>query len=95
MRAAWRALKDHAKARGIPFKLPFPIFRKFALQTQYLNLTGSTRDCLTVDRIKNDRGYVRGNIQPLTRAENSMKKARHDAIRMKAGFSWRDSEDEK
>lgn len=88
MRAAWRALKDHAKARLIPFRLPFPIFRKFALQSDYLNRKGPTAHCLTVDRIDNLKGYSSRNIQPLTRAANAMKQARRDAIRMKHGMAW-------
>ncbi|MEY2500605.1 MAG: hypothetical protein QOI07_939 [Verrucomicrobiota bacterium] len=89
MWAAWRSLKDHAKARGIPFRLSLYTFRKFALQTDYLNRTGPNGHCLTVDRKDNTKGYTPRNIQPLTRIENTMKQARRDAIRMKAGFAWR------
>lgn len=95
MRAAWRALKDHARARkseafpnGIPFTLDFEYWRRFAIQTDYLNRTGPNGHCLTVDRKDVLRGYVRGNIQPLTRSENAMKQARRDKIRMEAGMSW-------
>lgn len=95
MRAAYRNLKDHAKARksdfwpnGIPFRLTFPSFRYFALRSDYLNRTGNGGHCLTVDRIDATKGYVKGNLQPLTRIANSIKKAKIDAIRMKAGFSW-------
>jgi hypothetical protein len=42
-----------------------------------------------VDRKDNTKGYTPRNIQPLTRIENTMKQARRDAIRMKAGFAWR------
>jgi hypothetical protein len=88
MRAAFRALKDHAVARGIEFGLSFVTFRQFALQTDYLNRTGRNGHCLTVDRKDNLRGYVPGNIQPLTRAENTIKKAKRDAIRMEKGYAW-------
>lgn len=89
MRAAWQSLKDHAKARGISFRLSFYHFRKFALQTDYLNRTGRNGHCLTVDRINNRRGYYFKNIQPLTRIKNSEKRARQDEIRMKAGYAWK------
>lgn len=89
MRAAWRCLKDHAALRGIPFTLTLFQFRKFALASDYLNRTGLNGSCLTVDRIKNDQGYHYKNIQPLTRSENSMKKARQDKIRMEKGMSWK------
>jgi hypothetical protein len=90
MWAAWRALKDHAKSRGIRFTLSLRAFRFFAIATSYLNRTGNSRDCLTVDRIDNKKGYTPKNIQALTRAENSMKRARQDAIRFKAGFAWKE-----
>lgn len=90
MWSAWRQLKDHAKDRGIPFSISLFQFRKFALQSDYLNRTGSNGHCLTVDRKNNLKGYTKTNIQPLTRAENSMKKARQDAIRMRAGFKWKE-----
>jgi hypothetical protein len=89
MWAAWRALKDHAKARNLSFRLPLRHFRRFALQTDYLNRTGLNGHCLTVDRINNRFGYYLKNIQPLTRSANSEKKARQDAIRMKAGYAWK------
>lgn len=90
MWSKWRQLKDHAKARGIPFRLSLAVFVKFALQSDYLNRTGPTGTCLTVDRIENLKGYTPKNIQPLTRSANAMKQARRDAIRMKAGFAWKD-----
>lgn len=90
MKAKFRALKDSAARRGIAFRLTFYHFRKFALQTDYLNRTGPFGHCLTVDRINNERGYFLGNIQPLTRSENAIKRAKSDAIRMRAGFSWRE-----
>lgn len=89
MFAKWRTLKDHAKARGIPFTLSLRVFRKFALQTDYLNRTGPNGHCLTVDRIDNLKGYNSRNIQPLTRIENAIKKAKQDQIRMTAGYAWK------
>lgn len=95
MWAAFRALKDHAKARkskrwpgGIPFHLDLGTFIRFAKQTDYLNRTGLNGHCLTVDRIVETRGYFKNNIQPLTRIKNSEKKARQDKIRMEAGMAW-------
>lgn len=99
MWAAWRALKDHAKARksrkwrrGIPFHLTLHEFTRFAKQTNYLNRSGSNGHCLTVDRIDDDRGYFKNNIQPLTRIKNSEKKARQDAIKMAAGMAWKEKQ---
>lgn len=89
MWTAWRRLKDHAKERGITFTINLRQFRQFAIQSDYLNRTGPNGHCLTVDRINNLKGYTPRNIQPLTRAENAMKQARRDAIRLKAGFAWK------
>lgn len=98
MWAAWRSLKDHAKARkskkwpnGIPFRLPLAAFVRFAKQSDYLNRTGINGHCLTVDRINEDRGYYTNNIQPLTRAKNSEKKARQDKIRIEKGYAWQEN----
>lgn len=90
MRAAFRSLKDHAKARGILFRLSFVTFRKFALRSDYLNRRGNGKHCLTVDRIKNDKGYTPSNIQPLTREANSMKRMIWDAVRMERGMAWKE-----
>jgi hypothetical protein len=89
MRAAWRNLKDHAAARGIYFKLPFAYFRRYALRSNYLNRKGNGAQCLTVDRINNLRGYIVGNITFLTRQQNSIKQARRDEIRLRAGLAWK------
>lgn len=91
MHTAWRRLKDHAKERGIAFSLSLGTFIRFAKQSDYLNRTGPNRHCLTVDRKNNLKGYSARNIQPLTRAENAMKQARRDEIRMRAGLKWQES----
>lgn len=89
MRAAWRNLKDHAKARAIPFRLSLGTFTIFARKSDYLNRKGNGAHCLTVDRRNNLLGYTARNIQPLTRAANAMKQAHQDEIRMKAGYAWK------
>lgn len=88
MRAAFRALKDHAAARDILFTITFSEFREFAEQCDYVDLKSNTARGLTVDRIKNTKGYVPGNLQPMTRSENSVKRAKYDQRRMESGFSW-------
>lgn len=86
--AAYATLRDHAKARQIEFALTFEDFRDFALRSHYIDQRGPFAPCLTVDRRDNLRGYVRDNIQPLTRAENSRKRARQDEMRTRCGFAW-------
>lgn len=94
MKSAYRALKDHAKARGIQFTITFKYFERFAIVTKYLCKTGNTGDSLTVDRRDNLQGYVPGNIQPMTRSKNSEKLARSDARRMRCGYKWVDESPE-
>lgn len=91
MRAAFNALRHHATARGIPFSLSFLEFRKFAMHSQYLLKKGNRAGSITVDRINNLRGYVRGNIQPLTRSANAIKQAKIDEIRQRKGYAWQEN----
>jgi len=88
LQAAFATLRDHARARGIEFALDFQDFAQFAAGCLYAEKTGIHAQCVTVDRIDNLRGYVPGNIQPLSRAENSRKRNRQDEIRMNAGRAW-------
>lgn len=89
MRAHFDTLRTHARARGIEFSLTFQQFAQFASESSYLELTGPFRMCLTVDRIDNTKGYVAGNIQPLTRSANSVKRCKQDAARMRHGYAWK------
>jgi len=88
MWAQWRRLKDSARRRRINFCLPLWYFEMFARQTEYLTRVGKTGGSLTVDRKNNLLGYVVGNIQPMTLAENSVKQAKWDQRRMEAGYAW-------
>jgi hypothetical protein len=86
--AAFATLRDHAKPRGIEFSISRQEFERFALESDYINRTGLGGSALTVDRIDNLRGYEPGNVQPLTRSANSVKRAKQDAIRQTKGFAW-------
>ena len=88
MQYAFQNLRTHARERGIPFNLSFTAFRRFALQSDYLNKKGNGKYCLTVDRRNNLKGYTPRNIQPLTRARNREKQAKVDAIRHRMGHLW-------
>ncbi len=86
--AAYHILKFHAKARKIPFTITFKYFKRFAKKFRYLIRTGRYAENITIDRRNNLRGYVRGNIQVMTRRKNSEKKMRADAYRIEGGMSW-------
>ena len=68
--------------------MTFTAFKLFAERTNYVNATGNGAQCLTIDRINDTKGYVPGNIQPLSRAKNAEKQAKEQEKRFFAGFAW-------
>lgn len=68
-------LKQNAKRRRVPFLLSIKEWKQFCDTTGYLKLRGTFAQDMTVDRIIDALGYVAGNIQMITRAENSKKQA--------------------
>lgn len=73
MRAAYQNLKDHAKSRGKEFDITFTDFETFCVEVEYLKGKGRSSTSLHIDRIDETLGYVRGNLQVLTNAENTKK----------------------
>lgn len=69
----YKQLKSRAKRRGIDFTLTLDQWKEFCDNTEYLKLRGSGSEDMTVDRIMPEFGYSAGNIQMLTRRENSIK----------------------
>lgn len=63
-------LKSHAKERGKEFSLTLEEFRDFCERTSYHELCGQKKDHATIDRIRDEEGYHKDNIQVLTRKEN-------------------------
>lgn len=62
---SYNNLKSHAKARGKYFDLTFEEFKKFAIETDYINKKGIGKNSLHIDRIKEYEGYTKNNIQVL------------------------------
>ena len=72
--AAWRALKDHAVARRIPFSLTLQTFIRITEAAGYWNQDPATHgDRLSIDRIDVTLGYSDENVQVLTVSENVVK----------------------
>lgn len=88
-RSQFARLRDKARERGILFALSFADFFLFAIETEYVTRTGNERGSITVDRIINNRGYELGNIQPLTREENAIKRSKAEEIAMIFGLKWK------
>lgn len=73
VKAAYAALKFNATRRKIFFDLTYEQFEKFAIETDYLAGKGRSKLSYTVDREIEEKGYTVGNLQLLTKSENSAK----------------------
>lgn len=66
-------LRRNARRRGVFFGLTFDYWVKWCDDTGYLALKGITSNSASVDRIRNELGYIDGNIQILSVSNNSSK----------------------
>lgn len=73
IRDAYNNLKSNAKRRKKVFDLTFEEFKEFAVKTEYLDKKGRSATGYHVDRIREEDGYTRDNIQVLTNSENIKK----------------------
>ena len=68
-------LRTHARVRGKAFELTIEQFTAFCIETKYHELKGQDPDALTIDRIRPEQGYRKGNIRVLPHLPNSRRKA--------------------
>lgn len=73
MKAAFQTLRHNATRRGKVFTITFNDFKEFCYETNYMAGKGRKKKSFTIDRIDNAKGYVPGNLQKLTKSENSKK----------------------
>lgn len=73
MRYAYVTLRNNAKRRNIVFEISFEYFKRFCYRTKYIQNKGITHDSYSIDRIKNNLGYIERNIRCLTVSQNSKK----------------------
>lgn len=66
-------VKWSAKLRDIPFNLTFEDFCEFDAVTDYVARRTLAGEDITIDRVNEERGYEKDNLQVLTRGENSRK----------------------
>lgn len=78
---AYRQIRDRALRRNQIFKLTFEEFLKEIEGTEYLARRGRGTDELHLDRIKVHLGYVPGNLQVITTAENLRKRDEVDYVK--------------
>jgi len=71
-KAAWRALKDHAKARRIGFTLDFAFFVSLTDAAGYWTQDAESHgDRLSIDRISITGPYSNDNVRVITVSENA------------------------
>lgn len=80
-RYVYTNLRTNAKRRSKDFSLTFEEFKKFCDETDYLRLRGRNAGRMTIDRIKNDKGYSYDNIQMMELTLNVKKYLVENKIR--------------
>ena len=77
-REAYRQIRDRAQRRNQIFNLTFEQFCAIPRFDEYIACRGRGIDELHLDRVKVERGYVVGNLQVITTAENLRKQREVD-----------------
>lgn len=76
-RSAYTALRDHAKARKIPFTIDYSYFKGMVDMIAAWGARPENRgQQLSIDRISAERGYEEANLQIVTHSENARKSHR-------------------
>ena len=73
IKATFYIKKWNAKLKGKDFDLTFEQFEYFAIKSQYCKKKGIFRDSFHLDRIREEIGYVCGNLQLLPNHQNVKK----------------------
>lgn len=77
-REAYRQIKDRAERRNQPFTITLADLLAVPRINEYLARRGRGIEDLHLDRVKVELGYVPGNLQVLTTAENLRKQREVD-----------------
>ncbi len=77
--ASYQILKDNAKRRKKVFELTLSHFTEVVVKSGYMEGKGRLSDSLTIDRIKNELGYIDGNIQVMPKCDNIIKYFKYDS----------------
>ena len=73
----YASLRDHAKQRGLEFRLGYDYFRGMVDALAYHDRGAETRgEVPTFDRIDPTKGYVEGNLRIITLSDNAAKSNR-------------------
>lgn len=87
MKAAFQTLRHNATRRGKVFTITFDYFKRFCYRTNYMAGKGRTKESYSIDRHKNELGYIPGNIKCRTLSFNSSKGAR--PVTKILNYDWR------
>lgn len=75
-------LRGNARRRGKVFEITFEEFSAFLKKENYLRRKrGRTKTSVSVDRDRNELGYVAGNLKAVTLSDNSWKRNYVDYFR--------------
>lgn len=66
-------LKKSAKKRKYDFTITLKYFTKLVIKEKLMENRGRSAESFTVDRIKNHLGYIPGNLQIMTKSDNTKK----------------------
>jgi hypothetical protein len=76
-------LRGNARRRGKVFDISFEAFTAFLTRENYLRRKrGRTKTSVSVDRDRNELGYIEGNLRAITIQANSVKRNYVDYFRM-------------
>lgn len=73
---AYNKIKYRAIQRGHAFDLSFEQFKKFAIDSGWLDGKGKEATSLSIDRINETKGYSVDNVRVITLSENTAKQMR-------------------
>lgn len=93
-------LKDHAREREIEFTLTLQDYKNLwqnhpeKWQEKIQGVHGMTSKTWTVDRIYNEKGYEKGNIQILSLRRNVLKYVKHDKFHLEVEWTHQERSEE-
>ncbi len=87
--AAYANLRSNAKRRNKEFKISFEYFEKWCREENYIMGKGRTKTSYTIDRDKDELGYVEGNLKVLENADNVKKQRNREKMLKWAGLNER------
>jgi len=83
----YHTLKQNAKRRKKEFKISYKYFKQFYIDNNYMERRGRFKGSITIDRMREEEGYVEGNLQILEQVTNLRKRYIPYWIALEESFS--------